>query len=204
MAVRHIFIARPVSGGVGKHSEWVRLAETRLQASGYVWHAVCTFTGAGLRIDAHAEVFAVMPRDDTKLNDLVLLAEDDVTLSMVLQFMLEKEGYAVLAVASGAEALSEALSKRPRVAFLDMWMPEMTGLQVCQAVRKEDCLREMTLALMTGDDDRELELRALDAGFAAFLVKPFELERMRWIIEKAFGKRSQIPRSVGATAEIEA
>ncbi|MFF0626584.1 response regulator transcription factor [Streptomyces sp. NPDC004296] len=106
----------------------------------------------------------------------VLLAEDDRPIRTALERALTLEGYQVTAVADGIQALAAAHRERPDVILLDVMMPGIDGLQVCQVLRAE---RDRTPILMlTARVETADRIAGLDAGADDYVVKPFEVEEV--------------------------
>jgi two-component system response regulator MprA len=108
--------------------------------------------------------------------DRVLLADDDRAIRDSLTRALELEGYAVVAVANGAEALEAARQQPADVLVLDLMMPAVDGLTVCRVLRAEkDRTPILMLTARTETADR---VAGLDAGADDYLPKPFELDEL--------------------------
>jgi two-component system response regulator MprA len=106
----------------------------------------------------------------------VLLAEDDRAIRNALERALTLEGYQVLAVADGVEALAQAHRNRPDVLVLDVMMPGIDGLQVCRVLRAEgDRTPVLMLTALVETADR---IAGLDAGADDYVVKPFDVEEV--------------------------
>ena len=122
----------------------------------------------------------------------MLLAEDDRAVRASLVRALTLEGYEVVAVANGAEALDRLRASSPeRVAadlvLLDVSMPVVDGLTVCRVLRAEhDPVPILMLTARTQTSDR---VAGLDAGADDYLPKPFDLDelfaRMRALLRRA-------------------
>ena len=92
----------------------------------------------------------------------MLLAEDDRAIRNALERALTLEGYQVMAVADGVEALAQAHRNRPDVLLLDVMMPGIDGLQVCRVLRAEgDRTPVLMLTALVETADR---IAGLDAG----------------------------------------
>ncbi|MFJ5997941.1 response regulator transcription factor [Streptomyces sp. NPDC092370] len=106
----------------------------------------------------------------------VLLAEDDRAIRHALERALTLEGYQVMAVADGVEALAKAHRNRPDVLVLDVMMPGIDGLQVCRVLRAEgDRTPVLMLTALVETADR---IAGLDAGADDYVVKPFDVEEV--------------------------
>jgi DNA-binding response OmpR family regulator len=116
----------------------------------------------------------------------VLIAEDERRLNQVVQRVLEEEGHTVDAAYDGEEALALAMDGTHDVIVLDVLMPGMTGLDVCQSLRRNKLdTPVLMLTALDGVDDR---VRGLDAGADDYLPKPFAFQELLARI-RALGRR---------------
>ena len=118
----------------------------------------------------------------------ILVVDDDLAVCRSIDRALRLEGYEVLTVSSGGEAL-EAVAQRSRDALvLDLQLPDIDGLQVCRRIRDAgDDTPILMLTARLAIDDR---VQGLDAGADDYLVKPFALEellaRLRALLRRRF------------------
>jgi CheY-like chemotaxis protein len=89
----------------------------------------------------------------------ILIADDDRTTRFAISSMLKKAGYAVTAAENGAEALRKIQKTKFALAFLDIWMPELTGLEVLARVRAGES--HPKIHIMTSDATPETVLRSI-------------------------------------------
>src|SRR5688572_21869593 len=80
---------------------------------------------------------------------------------------------------NGLEALDVALREKPAIIFLDIEMPIMSGIEVCQLIKCSPALADTTVVMVTCRDDSLDFRRAEKAGADAYLVKPFSLQALR-------------------------
>jgi two-component system response regulator MprA len=107
---------------------------------------------------------------------LIVIAEDDRATRTAVTRALELEGYRVVAVPDGAEALSAIEDHKPDLVLLDLMMPNVDGLTVCRRLRSQgDRTPIMMLTARTETSDR---VSGLDAGADDYLAKPFELDEL--------------------------
>jgi two-component system NtrC family sensor kinase len=101
----------------------------------------------------------------------VLIIEDSLTFREELHAALEGAGYAVLEATTGEEGLHVAATRRPCAMVIDGGLPGIDGATVIRRARLDAALRGIPCLLLTASEDREAELRALDAGADAFVRK---------------------------------
>ena len=78
----------------------------------------------------------------------VLIADDQIASRRMFEMVLSREGYDVIAVGSGAEALDSVKQKRPDIALIDAMMPEVDGYQVCETLKKNPNLKNLPIILL--------------------------------------------------------
>jgi len=115
--------------------------------------------------------------------DGIWLLDDDTSMLKALGRLLNSAGFIVEKFSDPADFLSRIAEGECRVAVLDVWMPDMNGLEV-QACLRRDSPRTRII-FITGRDDPLVRQTALDAGAFAFLAKPFEDEVLLQLIHKA-------------------
>lgn len=106
----------------------------------------------------------------------VLLAEDDAAIAEPLARALAREGYGCAVVASGTDALDEAMDARFELLILDLGLPEMDGLEVCRRVRAER--PDLAVLMLTARTDEVDFVVGLDAGADDYVGKPFRLAEL--------------------------
>ena len=101
----------------------------------------------------------------------VLIAEDEALIRMDLREMLEEEGHEVVGEArNGREALEMARELRPDIIFMDIQMPEMTGIEAAETITAEALA---PVVMVTAFSQTTYVRRAAAAGAMAYIVKPF-------------------------------
>ncbi len=111
-------------------------------------------------------------RDGRAAEPLVLLVEDSFAIRDAFTILLEESGYRVLPAADGPEALELAAGDRPDLVLLDMGLPGMDGLEVVRRLKADPATAKVPVLAITGRDDARSRRDALDAGCAAFILKP--------------------------------
>ena len=107
-----------------------------------------------------------------KTKSRILIVDDDPHAIEILTRMLGREGYDCVSAPSGAAALEAVRGKAVDVILLDVMMPEMDGLQVCEHLRKDETLRQIPVILLTAKDDMETRARGMALGVSEYLTKP--------------------------------
>ena len=103
----------------------------------------------------------------------LLLVEDDASLSELLQFRFEGEGYNVRVTPDGDEALVLAKEETPDLVILD-WMIEGTsGIEVCRRLRRDKQTAHVPIIMLTAREEEDDRVRGLETGADDYLTKPF-------------------------------
>lgn len=105
---------------------------------------------------------------------LVLLVEDSEPIRSAFTILLEESGYAVAGAGTGAEAVRLALSHPPDLVLLDLNLPDRSGRSVAAELKAAASTARVPIVALTGRDDEAERAAALDAGCAAYLVKPVD------------------------------
>jgi two-component system, OmpR family, alkaline phosphatase synthesis response regulator PhoP len=100
----------------------------------------------------------------------VLVVDDDAKTVELVKLYLKRDGYQVLTAYDGIEALRLAQESRPDLIVLDLMLPGMDGLKVCQTIRQESEVPIIMLTARTTEQDR---LTGLDLGADDYVSKPF-------------------------------
>ena len=121
----------------------------------------------------------------------ILVADDDRALRSMLSAMLERAGFNVTAAADGAEALQHMKFRKFDLVLLDVWMPQMTGLEVL--ARLKDKPSKPKVIVMTGDNTPETLLNAVREQAYQYINKPFSAKALVEMAEKALAASAGPP-----------
>lgn len=114
----------------------------------------------------------------------ILLVDDEVKLLKILQSSLEKKGYTVFTSINGKEARKKIAEKQIDIVFLDLMLPDTTGLELLQEF--VSLYPQKILIMMTAYGNIESAVTAIKAGAFDYIVKPAKLDEILIVIEKAF------------------
>src|SRR4051812_15126566 len=102
----------------------------------------------------------------------ILIAEDDRETARLLGALLDKWGYEVLTARDGVEAWEELQAEgSPRLAILDVMMPYLSGIELCQKVREMPERASLYIILLTAKTGKEDVLAGLAAGADDYIIK---------------------------------
>lgn len=107
---------------------------------------------------------------------IIALIEDETSLNELIKFNLELEGYSVISFINGYEALlSISKLEKTDLIILDIMLPEVSGLELCETLRKTSDVPILFLSAKGTTADR---ITGLKRGGTDYLVKPFDLEEL--------------------------
>jgi CheY-like chemotaxis protein len=122
-------------------------------------------------------------RQESIMSAAILIVDDDDTLGRVLGRVLTRLGQSVVRATHVAQALQLAREHQPRLALIDLCLPDGDGAELARLLRSESA--EMTLILMTAFPLRLREEPELAGRFADVLIKPLDLADLRRVVEAA-------------------
>jgi len=108
----------------------------------------------------------------------VLVAEDDMVTSLMLQYCLEQYGYQVTTVDNGLDALELIRTGEFQLVISDWSMPKMTGIELCRQIRKRPSSSYTYIILLTTQAGTKNVVEGLEAGADDFITKPFQPEEL--------------------------
>jgi len=104
----------------------------------------------------------------------ILLVDDDVDIVEFMQYNLQKEGYNVKVCYNGNDALTISETFSPHLILLDVMMPGMDGIEVCEELRKNNNLNDTIIAFLTARGEDYSQLAGFEAGADDYITKPIK------------------------------
>lgn len=114
----------------------------------------------------------------------VLLVEDEDSIALALEFLMEREGYELRRVASGTDALAAIRERAPDLVLLDVMLPGATGYEVCQRIRRDPALAGTKILIMTAKGGEVEKRKGLALGADAFVAKPFSTVELKATVRR--------------------
>jgi len=109
----------------------------------------------------------------------ILVIDDSALIRDAMAACLPGFGHSVVTAPDGESGLAAAASSLVDVVLLDVEMPRMSGLSVCEAIKRDPARAHLPVLMMTGRPSPIIERRAREVGAAVLLGKPFSLERLQ-------------------------
>jgi two-component system alkaline phosphatase synthesis response regulator PhoP len=126
-------------------------------------------------------------------NKKILLVDDDYDILEFISYNLSKEGYQVQTAANGKIALESVSQFQPDLIILDVMMPEMDGIELCEVLRKKPELDQTVIAFLTARGEDYSQIAGFDAGADDYINKPIKprllLSRVKALLKRS-GKTS--------------
>ena len=103
----------------------------------------------------------------------ILIVDDEPSIIVALQFLMEQNGYETAIAFSGVEAMELIASGKPDLILLDIMLPVIDGFEVCQRVRENLEWRDIRIVLITALGNEANIAKGLALGADAYITKPF-------------------------------
>src|SRR5581483_12185002 len=103
----------------------------------------------------------------------ILVVDDQVTNIQIVGSILGGLDYEIIPASDGATALKRLALRKPDLILLDLLMPDMDGCEVCYQVKQNREWRDIPVVFLSAADDKDLIVRALEAGGVDYITKPF-------------------------------
>lgn len=121
------------------------------------------------------------------MSDTICIVDDEPGILKTLSEVLEDEGYQVTSAKSGTDALDVIRQDPPDLVFLDIWMPDLDGLEVLKRVRQQ--FPNMMVIVMSGHGSIETAVQATKLGAYDYLEKPLDSEKITILVRNALHQR---------------
>jgi len=130
---------------------------------------------------------------DESTTPTILVADDSAGQRAVVDMLLTVDGYRVVTVGDGREALDWLSKNTPQLAVLDVRMPHLDGIEICRRIKKVSRLHTVPVIVLTGMRDEATTVAAKAAGADAVVLKPLEGKDFRATV-RALVDRAAAPR----------
>jgi len=117
----------------------------------------------------------------------ILVIDDDQNTTKLLENILSRDGYDVVAVNNSDDTLSAALTHEPNLILLDLMMPSMDGLEVCRNLRENSRFARTPIIFFTSVGDIDKKVAAFGVGASDYVVKPIHPQELKLRIKALIG-----------------
>ena len=108
----------------------------------------------------------------------ILVVDDEQDLLDLIEYNLRKEGFQVLKAENGQDAIHIAKEMKPDLVLLDIMMPQMDGIEVCDRMREDPDLKKIPIIFLTARSDEKTEVEGLNKGADDFITKPISTTKL--------------------------
>lgn len=108
----------------------------------------------------------------------ILVIDDDVHATTLLDMILSKRGYEVVSVNESSLAVQVAISTNPDLILLDLMMPDPDGFKVCRMLRDDTRFIFTPIIIVTALDDTDSKIVAYGAGADSYIIKPYDVDEL--------------------------
>jgi len=135
---------------------------------------------------------------------LILIVEDDVAIGLLLETLLQREGYRTLLATDGEAGLAAIAGAEPDLVLLDVGLPRLDGFEVVRRIRADAHRQTLPVIMLTAHSRLDDIVTGLDAGADDFLSKPFQQPELLARIRSALRLRQALVRMETAHAAVAA
>ena len=108
----------------------------------------------------------------------ILIVDDEADLVETIRFLLELEGFQVLAAYNGEEGLNQARSERPDLILLDLMLPKLDGYKICRLLKFDDRYKHIPIFMLTAKTQEKDKILGKETGADEYLTKPFDIDEL--------------------------
>ena len=131
----------------------------------------------------------------------ILLVDDEEDILEFLSYNLKKEGFRIDTANNGISALKKLEKSKPDLIILDVMMPEMDGIEVCEKIREQDNFDDVLILFLTARSEEYSELAGFSAGADDYITKPIKpkllVSRVNAILKRKRKKKNDGPIEIG-------
>ena len=124
----------------------------------------------------------------------ILIAEDEPSIVVSLEFLLRGAGYEVTIARDGEQALEAAARLKPDLMVLDVMLPAVNGFEVCRRVRHQPALRHIPILFLSARGLESEIAKGLALGATAYMTKPFATRELIRTVGELLGTGKAAPR----------
>lgn len=118
------------------------------------------------------------PDPENVSKSTILIVDDERDILDLIEYNLRKEGFAVLTAENGEDGIRLARQFQPDLILLDIMMPIMDGIEVCNQLRQDPAMHGVPIIFLTARSDEKTEVKGLNQGADDFLTKPISTTKL--------------------------
>ena len=125
-----------------------------------------------------------------KARQRILIVDDDHSQAEVLSIGLNQQGFCTLSVGTGCGGLRLARSERPDLVLLDLRLPDVDGLHICQQLSDDSRTRDIPIIIISGMERPDIVRSSRAAGCHYFVRKPYDPNALLLLVQNAIQDRN--------------
>lgn len=114
----------------------------------------------------------------------ILIVDDSSSIRQTVEFVLKTNGYTVTSAVDGLDALSKLDGNKFNMVISDVNMPNMDGLTMVKEIKSKPEYQYLPILMLTTESSQELKMKGKEAGAKAWLVKPFQPDKLLGAVKK--------------------
>jgi two-component system nitrogen regulation response regulator NtrX len=130
---------------------------------------------------------------EQRSSDLILVVDDEPRVRESIRSILEDEGYAIIEASDGQEGLTRVAADKPDSVLLDIWMPDLDGIEVLRGIKQLDA--DLPVIIMSGHGTIETAVKAAKLGAYDFLEKPLSIDKLELVLRNALSQRALLEKN---------
>jgi DNA-binding response OmpR family regulator len=123
----------------------------------------------------------------------VLIVDDEPAIVQLVHLTLQSPRVRVFEASDGTTAIDRAISLRPDLILLDVDLPDMSGLDVCRRLKREETMAQTKIVMLTAAAQQDDVARGFAAGADQYLTKPFSPVRLLTLVEQLMPTTDSCP-----------
>lgn len=139
--------------------------------------------------------------EHTNMGAKILVVDDEPNVLRMVSYALQVEGYEVVVATNGAEALSKVQTEAPDLIILDDMMPQMSGVEVCEYLRKQQETTDLPVIMLSAKTQVSDKVRGFESGADEYITKPIAPEeliaRVKALLVRYQHVRRSLPKKPG-------
>lgn len=133
--------------------------------------------------------------EQTKINAKILIVDDEPNVLRMVGYTLHTEGFQVVTAQNGNEALIKVITEAPDLVLLDVMLPDMSGVEVCEQLRKKPETIDLPVIMLSALAQVSDKVRCLEAGADEYVTKPITSEELIARIKALLARFRQVRRN---------
>jgi two-component system, OmpR family, alkaline phosphatase synthesis response regulator PhoP len=126
----------------------------------------------------------------------ILIVDDEQDLLDLIEYNLKQQGFEVLTADNGNRGIQIARDEKPNLVLLDVMMPQMDGIEVCDRMREDPDLKNIPIIFLTARSDEKTEIEGLNKGADDYITKPIStsklISRIKAVLRRFDEKSEQV------------